>query len=428
MGWDSRVFKRGEGVRLWDDRGIEYLDFIANYGSLNLGHNHPDIAEALQKVASTPNFMQWWSLAPLAGALANNLAALAPGDLDACYFCNSGAEAAESALKLARVATKRKNFVSTVNSFHGKTTMGALAVTGKPAYREPFEPVMPNVDFVPYGDIGALEAALSGQTTAGFIVEPIQGEGGVILPPPGYLKTAQEICRRYGTLLIVDEIQTGLGRTGRLFACEEENVEPDVLLLAKSLGGGFYPIGAMITASDIWNRAYGGIDSSRLVTQTFGGGAYACAAAIAALNVTLKEGLAERAAQSGAYLLDRLCELREKHSIIKEVRGRGLMIGIEFNKPTDGLLDKLSAGKVAELSQKYLGIFVASDLIGRHRIVTAYHLNNPNVIRVAPPLIVETEQIDRFVDALDDTCGHNKGFLRAALRTGGRAATKFAKK
>lgn len=409
--FDKR-FVRARGVSVWDSEGQEYLDFLGGYGSLNTGHNHPRIIAAVEAVRELPNLLQA-SLSPLAGALAKNLAAVAPGDLKRSFFCNSGAEAVEGAIKLARIATGRSLLIYTENSFHGKT-FGALSVTGRVKYQEAFRPLVAACRAVPYDDLAALEQALHAREAAAFIVEPIQGEGGIYLPSPGYLAEAKRLCVKYGTLFIADEIQTGLGRTGKMFACEHEGVEPDILCLAKSLGGGVMPVGAYIATDAAWKKAYGSLDRALLHTSTFGGNAWACAAALAALEVIIEEDLPRQAAEKGEYLLRRLGELREKSALLKEVRGRGLLIGLEFAEKKKGLAHTLSFGLLEKLSQEYLGSLVAGELLNRHRVITAYTLNNPNVIRLEPPLGVGYEQIDYVLKALAEVLERNRSFLGMA--------------
>ncbi len=412
----DRGYVKAEGVRVWDAEGREYLDFLGGYGSLNIGHNHPKVWEAIEKVKGRPAILQA-TLSPLVGALAKNLAAITPGDLKHAFFCNSGAEAVEGALKTARLSTGKKKIVYTENSFHGKT-FGALSVTGRTKYRRPFEPLVPDCYSIPYGDLDSLELELRRKDVAAFIVEPIQGEGGVVIPLDGYLKGAEELCHQYGALLIVDEIQTGFGRTGKMFACEHEEVKPDILCLAKSLGGGLMPIGAFMTTEKVWKEAYGRMSSCLLHTSTFGGNLLACAAALAAIEVLVKEDLPAQAAEKGAYFKSKLEALEKKYEMIKEVRGLGLMIGVEFYQPTSGWLEKISGGAFNKLSEEYFASLVASELLNEYQIITAYTLNNPNVIRLQPPLVVEKEQLDRVVFALDEICQKYRGVGRLLAKTG----------
>jgi len=412
----DKHFVKAKGTKVWDSEGKEYLDFLGGYGALNLGHNNDQVIEGIKKVIGLPNLLQA-SISTMAAVLAANLAEITPGNLNKSFFCNSGAEAVEGALKLARAATQRTKFVYCQGAFHGKS-FGALSVTGREKYQKPFKPLLADCIAVPYGELAPLEQELKNSDVAAFIVEPIQGEGGIIVPPHGYLKKAKELCEKYGTLMIVDEIQTGFGRTGKMFASEYEEIVPDILCLAKSLGGGLMPIGAFMTNDKIWDQAYGGMDRALLHTSTFGGNALATAAGIAAVNEYINRNIAEEAAQKGAYLLQKLADFKEKYPMVKEVRGRGLMIGIEFEKPTGGILDKLTGGAVTKLSTEYLGSLVAGELMNNYGIITAYTLNNPNVIRLEPPLIVSYDELDKLVEALEDIFAKRNGFMSMALASG----------
>lgn len=407
----DKHFVKALGVNVWDKQGNEYLDFLGGYGSLNTGHNHPRIVEALDMVKDMPTLLQA-SLPPLAGALARNLALITPGNLERTFFCNSGAEAVEGALKLARAATGKSNIIYCHNSFHGKT-MGALSVTGREKYQRDFLPLLPGCHPVSFGDAQELDTLMASIKPAAFIVEPIQGEGGIIEPPPGYLSQAREICKKHGTLLIVDEIQTGLGRTGKMFACEHENIVPDILCLAKSLGGGVSPLGAFITSDAIWKKAYGSLEKVTLHSSTFGGNTRAVAAGLASLEVIYDENLITKAEENGHYFKQMLINLQIKHPLIKEVRGKGLLIGIEFSQP-EGISSKISLGLTKKLSEEYLASLIAAELMNNHRIITAYTLNNPNVIRLEPPLNVTKEQLKSVCSALDQVLSKHKSFLSVA--------------
>ncbi|MGB9887115.1 MAG: aspartate aminotransferase family protein [Moorellales bacterium] len=415
LDFDKR-FVRAQGPYLWDGEGNRYLDCLGAYGALNLGHNPPEVLAAIERVRERPNLVQA-SLNPLAAALAHNLAEVAPGKLQHCFFCNSGAEAVEGALKLARAATGRTDIIYCEGSFHGKT-LGALSVTGREKYQRPFEPLIPGCRCIPYGDLAALEQALKAGPAAAFIVEPIQGEGGIVVPPEGYLAGARELTSRYGALLIVDEVQTGLGRTGALFACDHEKVVPDILCLAKSLGGGVMPVGAFLTTAEIWQRAYGGLDKSLLHTSTFGGNTWAMAAGLAALKALVEGNLAEEARQKGEFLRRRLAERVEKHPMVSAIRGRGLMIGIEFVGKGKGLWDRLTGGLAGRLREEYTASLVAGVLLNQYRILTAYTLNNPNVIRLEPPLTVTYEDLEAVVAALEEILSQHGSFGSLALASG----------
>jgi putrescine aminotransferase len=329
-------------------------------------------------------------------------------------------------LKLARAASGKTKIVYCEGSFHGKT-LGALSVTGRQKYQKPFLPLLGPCEMVPFGDLEALEQKIFKKDVAAFILEPIQGEGGVIVPPKGYLSGVRELCDKYDVLLIVDEIQTGFGRTGKMFACEHEGVIPDIICLAKSLGGGVIPIGAYSTKPEIWEKAYGGMERALLHTSTFGGNTWAAAAAIAAINVIVEQNLCEQARANGEYMLNRLKELQNRYSVVKEVRGLGLMTGVEF-KSQAGLMDKLTGGMINKLSEEYFGALVAGELQNKYHVITAYTLNNPNVIRLEPPLVVTKEQIDQVVDALEEIFQRHRSFVGMALATSRTALSSIFKK
>jgi len=411
----DKNFVKAEGCYVWDSDGKKYIDYLGAYGALALGHNPPEIQEALSKVKHKPNLLQA-SLSTYAAVLGHNLAQIAPKGLKHCFFCNSGAEAVEGALKAARAATGKSKIISCEGSFHGKT-FGALSATGREKYQKPFAPLVPGFEKVPYNDLNALEEKLKSKDVAAFIVEPIQGEGGIIVPDPGYLKKAQELCHHYNALIIFDEIQSGMGRTGKLFACEYDNVSPDIMTLAKSLGGGIMPIGAFITTEEVWNRAFGGMEKALLHTSTFGGNTWACAAGIASINTIVEKNLPQNALEMGEHLLKGLRELKERYPIIKDVRGRGLMVGFELNTPQGGLLNKVTGGAIGNLYKEYAGAMVAGELLNKHQIITAYTLNNPNVIRLEPPLIITKQDIDALLNALEDILSKNKGLLGLTLST-----------
>ncbi|UNC91913.1 aspartate aminotransferase family protein [Candidatus Contubernalis alkaliaceticus] len=409
-----RRYVKAKGSSLWDEQGNEYLDFLGGYGSLNIGHNHPKVIEAMDKVKELPNLMQA-SFNPLAGALAHNLAQITPGELQRSFFCNSGAEAVEAAVKLAKASTCREKIIYCDASFHGKT-LGSLSFSGREKYKEAFYPLLNWGCKIPFGSTEILEDSLKDRQVAAFMVEPIQGEGGIIIPPQGYLKKVREICDRYNTLLILDEIQTGMGRTGKMFAFEEEGVVPDILCLAKSLGGGIMPVGAMITTDLIWQKAYGSIDKCLIHTTTFGGNTWAMASCLAALEVIEEEGLAQQAQEKGVYILEKLEGFKNKYDLVKDVRGRGLLIGVELNS-AEGTLNKISGGLVKNLSKDFTGALITGELLNRYNIIVAYTLNNPNVIRLEPPLNISYEQIDYMLDSLEKVLTKNKGFLSLASKS-----------
>ncbi|MBA1336887.1 MAG: PLP-dependent aminotransferase [Firmicutes bacterium] len=412
LDFDKR-FVKASGCEVWDQDGNIYLDFLGGYGALNMGHNPEPVIDALNRVMGSPNILQA-SLNPFASVLAENLEKITPGDLKYSFFCNSGTEAVEAALKMARASTGKSTILYCDNSFHGKS-FGSLSVTGREKYRKPFQPTLPGCIKVEYDSLSSLEQHMSAGDVAAVIVEPVQGEGGIIVPKQGYLEGVRALCSRYGALLIADEIQTGLGRTGKIFACEHERVVPDIMCIAKSLGGGMVPVGACIATEEVYSKAYGNMEKCLLHTSTFGGNSLAMAAGIAAIEFLIKNNLSEKAAELGSYALERLLELKSRYSIIKDVRGKGLMIGIEFASGEGGVLDVLSGGTASKLGREYIGAMVAGELLNRHRIITAYTLNNPNVIRFEPPLIITREQVDYMIHSLESILEKNNSVYKMAI-------------
>mgnify|MGYP000862497152 CR=1 FL=1 len=397
VGLDKR-FVRGSGCLLYDADGIEYLDCIAAYGALPFGYNPPRIWEALRDVQERmePSFIQP-SLLEAAGALAEVLVKSAPPGMAYVTFVNSGAEAVEAALKLSRAKTGRMGILSTRNSFHGKT-LGALSATGNPSYQRAFGAPLPGFAYVRYGDADALREYLEkhGEETAAFIVEPIQGEGGIVEPPPGYLRQVKDICAQYGVVTIFDEIQTGLGRTGSLFACEEEGVTPDVMLIAKALGGGLLPIGAVLCTADVYTEEFGFKHSS-----TFAGNTLGCRVGLKVMEILTENGgaLIRDVRAKGGLLKSMLVEVAERYpSVIRGIRGRGLMLGVDFGSDKD-LYPHSLLGVAAE--QEFLTPLVASYLLNTERVRVAPTLNGASVIRIEPPLIITEQQIGRIAEAVD---------------------------
>jgi acetylornithine/LysW-gamma-L-lysine aminotransferase len=360
------VFVRGKGAALWDIDGNEYLDCNSGHGVANLGHAHPKVAAAIADQASilVTLFESYYN--DKRAALMEKITALVPG-LDRVFFCNSGTEAVEAAIKFGRVSTGRTEIVAAKRAFHGRT-MGALSATFNKKYREAFEPLVPGFHHVTFNDIPALEKAVTDQTAA-VILEALQGEGGVYPADPAYLLAARRICSQHGALLILDEVQSGLCRTGKLFAFQHSGITPDLLCVAKSLAGGL-PMGAVLIGPSVQNLTPG------VHGSTFGGNPLACAAALAALNAMEEEDLAGQAAAKGEYLMKKLREISSP--LIREVRGLGLMIGIELRQKTTPYLNALQTRRILALNA---GI---------------------TVIRLLPPLVITYEQIDRLVAILAD--------------------------
>lgn len=392
----DKSFVRGEGCYLYDSEGVRYLDCIAAYGALPFGHNPPEIWEAINNVqlSREPGFVQPSAL-NAAGELAKRLIELVPRGLEYVTFANSGAETVEAAIKLCRSATGRKNILSTVNSFHGKTIC-ALSATGNSSYHASFGAPCEGFSYVLFGDLDSLEDELKRNPDgyAAFIVEPIQGEGGIVVPPKGYLAGAKRICERYGVLLVADEVQTGLGRTGTLFACEEDGVTPDVMLLAKALGGGLLPIGACLSTADVYNK-----DFAMKHSSTFAGNSLACRVGLKVLDIFSKQSLLDGVKKQGHFLKAGLLELKEKYpNIIREIRGRGLMLGIEFGLDRDTFPGSM-LGIMAE--QELLTPVISAYLLNRENIRVAPTLNGNSVIRIEPPLNITEEQCRQALQGIE---------------------------
>jgi putrescine aminotransferase len=374
----SPVEISADGATIVDHNGKSYLDFAGGYGVFTLGHRHPRVVAAVRAQLDLMALSGRTMFNPLLGRLARRLAELTPGDLKISFFANSGTEAVEGALKLARAATKRAKLVSTQGAFHGKT-FGALAVSGRDPFRAPFAPLLDDVVHAPFGDLEALATLVD--DAAAVIVEPVQGEGGVNVPPADYLRGVRELCDRSGAVFIADEVQTGLGRCGALFACDIAGVVPDVMTLAKGLSGGVMPIGAYIARPGVWNAAYA--KDPLLHTSTFGGNPLACAAALAALDVLVEDDLAANARVRGAELLAGAREIAARYQdVIAEVRGVGLLVGVELR------------------SEGYGGTIIPELL--KRGVTAAWTLNQQRVIRLEPPLIVSATQIATALRAFDE--------------------------
>jgi acetylornithine/LysW-gamma-L-lysine aminotransferase len=363
------IIVKGQGANLWDINNKKYIDCTGSYGVSILGHCHPKIVEAIKRQSEI--------LISCHGSLYNDsrseflkkLIQILPKGLEKAFLSNSGAEAVECAIKLARKFSGKKEIIAMMNSYHGKT-MGALSATWDRKYREPFLPLVPEFKHVPYGKITKLEEVLS-ENTAAVIVEPIQGEGGVKIPPEGYMKDVRQICNEKGTIMIADEVQTGFGRTGKVFACEHSDITPDIMCLAKSVAGGL-PLGITVARPEIMSSFRLGEHST-----TFGGNPLVCAAASAAIDVLIEERLPERASKLGDRFMARLGELQNKHKMIREVRGMGMMIGVEFRFDVLNILRGLIRKRILALDA------------GR------------NIVRFLPPLVISEEQLDMVIESFD---------------------------
>jgi ornithine--oxo-acid transaminase len=394
IGFD-RVYERAEGAYLYDTDGHRYADFLAVF---SVGRNHPVVRQALRDLLDAePADLVQFDTPLLPGLLAEKLLAKAPG-LDRVYFCNSGTEAVEAALKFARYATGRQRIVYCDHAFHGLTT-GSLSVNGSAEFRHGFDPLLPD-SVIPFGDLDALEAELRKGDVAGFLIEPVQGKG-VAVSPPGFLPAAQALLHEHGALLICDEVQSGIGRTGRFFAYQHDDVEPDIVTVAKALSGGFVPVGATLAKAWIFDKVYSSIDRVLVHDSTFGSNAAAMTAGLASLAVIEDEHLVENAERTGAALREALQLLVDKYELLAEVRGRGLMIGLEFGRPRS--MRPRAAWNMLQAARR--GLFaqtVVVALFQRHRILTQVSGDFMEVIKLIPPLTIGDAEVDLFRDAFVD--------------------------
>jgi ornithine--oxo-acid transaminase len=391
-------FHSGTGQYLYDRAGTRYLDLLSGWGVFALGRNHPRLREALRSVidGDLPNLVQM-DLSVLAGLLAERLLRLAP-HLDKVFFANSGSEAVESAIKFARVATGRPGIVHCSHAFHG-LTYGALSLVGDETFRPGFGPFLPNCVEIPFNDLAALEQALAGRQVAAFVVEPIQGKG-VNIPDDDYLPSVQHLCRKYGTLFVADEIQTGLGRTGRYLAVEHWGAEPDMVLLAKSLSGGHVPVAAVMMRKAIFDKLFDRMDRAVIHGSTFSKNDLAMAAGLATLEVLACERLVENAARCGARLLAAFAGMQQRYEMVRNVRGKGLMIGIEFGAPQSfrlkaawGLLESANTGLFCQL--------ITIPLFKEHKILVQVAGHASHTVKLLPSLVLTDEDCDWIERAFD---------------------------
>jgi ornithine--oxo-acid transaminase len=397
IGFD-RVWSRAEGQYLYDSEGHRFLDLLGGFGMFNVGRNNPRVRAALIESLEleTPGSVQL-GVSLLPGLLAEELLKRMPARLERVLFTSSGTEAVEAALKLGRAATGRARVISTDHAFHG-LTLGALSANGDPHFVERFGPLLPEFSRVPFGDLEVLEMELRSEDVALLLVEPIQGKG-VNLPPDGYLEGAQQLCRRYGTLFAVDEVQTGFGRTGKLFAFEHWGLEPDLVTVAKSLSGGYVPVGALLMARQVYDAVFDSLEHSVSHGSTFAPNDLAMAAGLATLRELDDANLVERSEQLGGRLLELTRPLVEAHDAVKDVRGLGLMWAMEFGEPESGslawrVMERMQAGLFAQL--------VVVPLFTKHRILSQVAGHDLPVLKGLPPLVLSEQDIEDFATALDE--------------------------
>ncbi len=415
LGFD-RTWVRGGNEYLYDSAGERFLDLLGGFGMYALGRNDPGIRAALVEALEreTPGSLQL-GVSELPGLLAQELLARAPASLGRVLFTSSGTESVEAALKISRAATGRSRVLSAEDAFHG-LTLGSLSANGCEDFTGPFGPLLPGFDRVPFNDLDALERALQGEDVALFLVEPVQGKG-VHLPDRGYLEGAQELCRRYGTLFGVDEVQTGFGRTGTLFASEHWGLEPDVMPVAKALSGGYVPSGACLFRAKVFDRVFDSMEHAVRHGSTFAPNDLAMAAGLATLRELDERRLVERSRVLGERLLELTRPLEERYEVVADVRGLGMMWAIEFSEPKHGrtswrLLEKTQPGLFAQL--------VIGPLFHEHRILTQVAGHKLNVLKILPPFTIAEAEIERFAEALDTVIAHAaripSAFAKTALR------------
>lgn len=372
------------GAVFRDINGKEFLDMLGGFGVYVTGHRHPKVLKAVIDQLNRQGIHSQELIDPLRTYLAHLVSLITPGDLQYAFLTSSGTESVEGCLKMAILTTGRRKFIGMIGGFHGKS-LGSLGGTSKAVFREPFLPLM-NWSHVPFGDADTLKATMescdfSGDRVAAVVIEPILGEGGIVVAPAGYLAAARELCDKYGALLVFDEIQSGMGRTGKMFACEHDGVVPDLMALGKGFGGGLMSIGACVGTAKTWARY---IENPFLHTTTFGGNPPACAAAIATINVLLDENLPQQAAEKGVYMLQALGALARKYPrVLVRARGRGLMLGMEF-------------------ADNELGYEIAKQLFSRNILISGTYIN-ARVLRLEPALTISRAQLDVFLGALEDS-------------------------
>jgi ornithine--oxo-acid transaminase len=399
LGMD-RLYVRGEGCYLYDADDQRYLDLLSGFGVYALGRSHPTVMGALHEAidADLPNLVQL-DCALLPGLLAEALVACAHPGIERVFFTNSGAEAVESAIKFARCATGRSRILFGDHAFHGLTT-GALSLNGGTEFRKGFGDLLPGTEMIAFGDIDALHEQLRKGDVAAVVLEPIQGKG-VNLAPEEFWPAAEELCRRFKTLLVVDEIQTGLGRTGRFFCHEHWGIRPDIITVSKALSGGFIPVGAMLCSAKVSDSVFSSMDRAVVHSSTFSTNHLAMVAGLATLHAIDEEDIVDRARRTGELFMKSLAPLVERHEFLHEVRGKGLMIGLVFGEPTSRAL-RMRWRALEGIRTAFFSQLVVVPLFHRHRILTQVAADNVNVVKLLPPLVAGEEEVEYFVAALDD--------------------------
>lgn len=416
-------YRRCLGTQLYTEDGRTILDFLSGYCVHNTGHNHPYIVEALvhELQASGPVMLQS-NIAYTAGTLAERLTSLTGPHLTKTFFCSSGSEGVEAVIKFARVFTERNGIVYAKGAFHG-LTCGALSLMGDPFWKEGFGPMLPETYEVPFGDIAALEATLQQNKIAAVVLEPLQGEAGIVPAPPGYLAAVERLCKKHGALFVLDEVQTGIGRTGTFIAGHRDNVQPDMVVLAKALSGGLVPVAAVLMRDDIYKSVYGSLKKSIIHTSTFSENALSMRAGLATLDVVESENLAARAEYLGTELRAQLSQRLSRFEMFSEVRGLGLLNGIVMQPPTSLRL-RIPFQTFRAIHPGMFGQMLVMRLFQHHNILSQMCGNNFMVIKIAPPLVITESQIDQYLDAIEavmETVHSSTSFWSDALNLAQRA-------
>ncbi len=416
IGFD-RNYTRGEGCYLWDGEGTQYLDLLTGWGVFMLGRNHPKVRQVLRQVldAQSPNLVRM-DCSILSGLAAEALVRHTPDGVDRVFFCNSGTETVETAIKFSRCATGRQKIIYCEHAFHGLTT-GSLAINGADFFRQRFGDLLPHTQAVPFNDLVSLEKALAAQDAAAFILEPIQGKSCEIVAD-GYLAEAQRLCRKAGTLLVVDEVQSGMGRTGKWFCFQHwPEVEPDIICVAKGLSGGFVPVGAVITRPRIMDAVFNSMERCVVHSNTFGQNDLAMAAALASIQVIEEDKLVENADELGRYTMARLAEIGKTCPFVTEVRGKGLMFGIDFARPENSLKLRLAWDMLHKLNFGVFGQMIIIPLLKKHHILTQVAGYHTEVIKFLPPLVATKQDMDWFLQAMQEVLADTQKFPGTAWDT-----------
>jgi ornithine--oxo-acid transaminase len=416
----NKQYVRGKGAYLFDEAGNRYVDCLSGFGTFACGRNHPAIRESLKQAMDLdlPNLVAM-GVASLSGLLARELIQLAPGQLDMVFFTNSGTEGVETSIKYARAATGKSRIIHCKRSFHG-LSLGSLSVNGNDEFKEGFGPMLEPVTAVPFNDLAALERELARGDVAGFIVEPIQGKG-VFVPIDGYLPEAAALCRKHKAIFIADEVQTGLGRTGKMFACEHWGVEPDILIVAKALSGGYMPVGAVLSKRWIHEKVFSRLDRCFVHSSTFTENDLAMAAGLATLTVLKDEKLVENSAAMGNRLAEKLRSVGSQYEMFSEVRGRGLMLGIEFKQPTSLTL-KMGWNLLHSLDASLFCQAMLIPLLTEHRVLAQVAGHHLDVIKLLPSLVINEDDVDYLVGAFDQVMAACHRFPGPVWEVGKRLA------